>query len=256
MSKQIGETNGFAYFTTVTCLVFASALIGIPDAGAAIKRETITDAEMALSPRYCSYAQGFRLHGTAEAARWAAHLGRESFMHIHHYCLGLIALQRARRSSASQQEKLFLLESATADFQYSITRVPKSFVLLPEMLTRSGEVYLLRSLANEANKSLAQARAIKPDYWPAYSVWVEFLIQSGQKTEAKHLISTGLKYSPNAKVLRAQYRLLEGNSSKSAAGSENPPSASTAEKAITLQSTVKVAPGKATSGSSPASSLE
>jgi hypothetical protein len=199
------------FFVILKRLALASALTGIPNTASAFDVASVTEAELALSPSYCAYAQLFPRHNTPAGKRWAARMGEESFRHIHHYCWGLINLQRARRNAVSQQEKLQMLAASNADFNYVIKRVPKGFALLPEILTRDGEVFLLRSLPNEANKSFAQARALKPDYWPAYSVWVEFLIYSGNKVEAKRLVEAGLKYSPHSKVLREQYRLLGGN---------------------------------------------
>lgn len=198
---------------TLQRLAIASALIAMPNIATALDARSVTNAELALIPRYCAYAQSFS-YNTPESKQWAARLGTESFKHIHHYCWGLINLQRAMRSSTPRGQRLFLLSTITGDIQYSISGATKGFVLLPEMLTRKGEVYLLRSLPDDANKSFAQARELKPDYWPAYSGWAEFLIYSGKTAEAKQLVKAGLEYSPNAKVLREQYRLLGGDPSK------------------------------------------
>lgn len=43
---------------------------------------------------------------------------------------------------------------------------------------------------------------------------MEFLINTGNQTEAKRLVKEGLEYSPNAKRLREQYRQLGGNPSE------------------------------------------
>ncbi|WP_291994456.1 hypothetical protein [Candidatus Accumulibacter sp. ACC003] len=223
MCKHMVTRSG-VNFVTLTRLVIASTLIAIPNIGAALDLSTITDAETALLPRYCAYSKSFPGNSAPEAKLWEARLGQESFKHIHHYCWGLIELQRARRSSTSREQAQYLLGASTSDFEYSIRRVAKNFVLLPEMLTRNGEVYLLRSRPNDASKSFAQARALKPDYWPAYSSWAEFLMQSGKRAEAKRIVNAGLKYSPNAKVLREQYRLLGGRSTEAAAPlAEHPP---------------------------------
>jgi hypothetical protein len=235
MPKKVREKNCF-YFVTLQRLILASVLIGMPKSGAAIEIQSITDAEMALIPRYCAYAQSFPKYNTPEGRQWEARLGEKSFSSIHHYCWGLVNLQRAMRSSTSRGRRLALLSTITGDFEYSIRGSAKDFVLLPEMLTRNGEVYLLRSLPSDANKSFSQARALKADYWPAYSRWVEFLMYSGKTTEAKILVKAGLKHSPNSKVLREQDRLLSGNSSKTAGPIEERPSAGTAEDATTPQS--------------------
>ena len=91
---------------------------------------------------------------------------------------------------------------------------PRTFVLLPEIHTRIGELELHLARHHEADQSFAKARALKPDYWPAYSHWAEFLIKSGQRAEAKQLVKSGLEYSPNSRVLTEQYRMLGGKPSE------------------------------------------
>lgn len=226
-------------------LAIASVLIGMPNTATAFDTGSVTNAELALIPRYCAYAQSFSMSNTPESKQWATRLGSESFKNIHHYCWGLINLQRAKHSSTPKGQRLFLLSTITGDIQYSIRGAAKGFVLLPEMLTRNGEVYLLRSLPDDANKSFAQARELKPDYWPAYSGWAEFLIYSGKKAEARQLVKAGLEYSPNAKVLREQYRLLGGDPSKIVARVQDHSSANAIEESPASPSIEDPNPAKA-----------
>jgi len=172
----------------------------------------ITPEELALSPRYCPHTQSFgRYTSTAEGRQWAARLGEHSFAAMHHYCWGQINYQRALRSSTPQQEKRFLLGEVRRDYLYVTKAASKGFVLLPEIYTRLGEVEIRLVKITEAEASFAKARALKPDYWPAYSHWAEYLIANGKENEAKKLVEAGLKYSPTSKVLRAQQRLLNGD---------------------------------------------
>ncbi len=63
---------------------------------------------------------------------------------------------------------------------------------------------------NKANEAFSLARDLKPDYWPAYSHWVEFLMNNGKRADAMKVVTAGLEHAPNAKVLLEQYRLLGG----------------------------------------------
>lgn len=180
--------------------------------------ENLTREEGALLPRYCldtvPWAQpGFPEGPSPAARRWVAVMGH-GFWAIHHYCWGLANRQRALRSSTPPQTRKFLLgTSVPSDFKYVIRNTSKTFILLPEVYTALGEVELQAARPNDANNSFAQARALKPDYWPAYSYWAEFLIKSGRRGEAKELVKSGLEYSPNSKTLQEQYRLLGGKPS-------------------------------------------
>jgi tetratricopeptide (TPR) repeat protein len=207
------------YLSGVTALglTLAVAILGLTSPVMA-QPVNVTPEEMALSPRFCPDVQGYGRSGTrdapsAAAKRWVSLMG-DTFWHVHHYCWGQINLQRALHSSTPQQTRQHLLGSVRNDYLYVVRNASKNFILLPEIYTKIGDVELLLSLPNDANKSFAQARALKPDYWPAYSHWAEFLINAGKKADAKQLVRTGLEYSPGARVLQEQYRLLGGKPSE------------------------------------------
>jgi tetratricopeptide (TPR) repeat protein len=173
---------------------------------------------MAAVPRYCPYTLSFGRSGTpdapsAEAKPWVAIMGR-TFYDMHHYCWGKLNLQRALRSTATEQERKHLLATVVADYWYVAKKAPRDFIMLPEIYVGIGEVELRRGRPEEAGKAFAEARTLKPDYWPAYSHWAEFLMRSGRQAEARQLVRIGLEHNPDARTLREQYRLLGGNPSE------------------------------------------
>jgi tetratricopeptide (TPR) repeat protein len=135
----------------------------------------------------------------------------KSFWHMHHYCWALLNMRRADLVARNSQERRGLRGEAVGDIEYVIKNSPRNFVLLPEVLTTLGGVHILMGTAGAAMDAFQQARDIKPDYWPAYSDWADFLIRSGQKVQAKQLVKLGLEYAPNSKVLQDQFRLLGGD---------------------------------------------
>lgn len=199
-------------------LALGVLLIVLPEMAAANKPENITEAEMKLLPRYCPDTMGFN-YGDAytntspRAGRWVALMGK-SFWAMHHYCWAQINLPRALRSGVSPQFKRGTLEGVRSDYQFVIAHTSADFIMLPEILTRLGEVELMLANPNGADNAFMRAREIKPDYWPAYSHWAEFLIRSGKRAEAKKLLQTGLEYTPTAKVLLEQYRMVGGKQSE------------------------------------------
>lgn len=182
--------------------------------GATAKPQNITEAEMALIPRYCPDTMGFN-YGDAyyntspNANKWVGLMGK-GFWAVHHYCWALIDLQRALRNNTSPQIRQGLLESVVSDYRYVVNNAPPDFILLPEILTRIGEAEIRLSHPDAADQAFSRARGLKPDYWPAYSHWVEYLMRVGRRLEALKVVRSGLSYSPNAKVLLEQYRLLGG----------------------------------------------
>ena len=189
--------------------------VSIPFAHA--KPQNVTEAEMKLIPAYCPDTQGFG-YGDAfsntspRAGHWVGLMGN-SFWHMHHYCWARISMNRAQRSTTPPRRKKALWEAALSDYQYVIDHVPGDFVLLPEVYTRKGEAELLLGQPNKANEVFARARQLKPDYWPAYSNWAEYLIKVGKRAEALKVVAEGLSYSPEARVLLEQFKILGGKPS-------------------------------------------
>jgi tetratricopeptide (TPR) repeat protein len=214
--------NGLAkraapFFITIVRLALGISLMGMAGMASANKPDNITDAEMKVLPRYCPDTMGFN-YGDAytntspRAGHWVALMGK-GFWNMHHYCWAQINLLRAQRNGVSRQFKQGILGGVRSDYQYVLSRSPADFIMRPEVLTRLGEVELMLANPNAANIAFSSARELKPDYWPAYSHWAEYLIRAGKKAEAKQLLQTGLEYAPNAKVLVEQYRMVGGKPS-------------------------------------------
>jgi len=193
--------------TAIFCLIAAPALANKP--------KNITKAEMALIPKYCPDTMGFgygdaHFNTSPRAPHWVSMLGKD-FWNLHHYCWALINLNRANRFGIAKQLRKGILEDVLNDYRYVLDRAASDFILAPEILTRVGEAELKLARPERADEAFSRARQIKPDYWPAYSHWIEYLIAKGRRAEAKSLAQEGLEYSPKVKTLQEQYRLLGGD---------------------------------------------
>lgn len=99
---------------------------------------------------------------------------------------------------------------ALGDFLYVLKHTDENLILLPELLTWIGRTQLLLNKPDDANQSFERARSIKPDYWPAYSHWTEFLLAKGRKAEAMTTVKLGLQYSQTSRTLLELFRVLGG----------------------------------------------
>lgn len=184
--------------------------------GWAVMPENITQAEMALIPPYCAYTQGFKLGGSfvapsEGAKRWIAAMGGgDCFWHMHHYCTALINLRRAEKATLSEHEKGTLRGAALGDLWYVPKNCPEDFVLLPEIYTWIGRTEIKNRAPDKANAAFAKARELKPDYWPAYFHWAEYLRSAGQRAEALEVVRAGLRRAPDVKTLKSLYSTLGG----------------------------------------------
>ncbi len=170
------------------------------------KPENVTPDEMALLPPYCVDVQGFQ-YGDASyntspnAPKWLGMMGR-GFWAVHHYCWALINLGRILRPSVPPEIKRGERDGAIGDMYYVINNVPPDFVILPEIYAKIGEIQLEQKRAPQARQAYEKARALKPDYWPAYYQWAEYLRRSGQKDQARTLVEEGLAKAPESKSLQ------------------------------------------------------
>jgi tetratricopeptide (TPR) repeat protein len=173
--------------------------------------QEITEDEMQLIPRYCPDTMTFSPNwdSSPKSKYWLSVMGN-GFKSMHHYCWARITMNRAAKAGLQPYIRQGMWESALADYKYVIKFVPPTFILLPEIYTRVGEVEILLRRPDKADEAFVRARKQKPDYWPAYSRWVEYLISTGKRAEALKVVVTGLQHSPDAKVLREQFRVLGG----------------------------------------------
>lgn len=192
----------------------ASLLLGPAPAGAAIPAN-VTAGELAMLPAYCIDTEGF-MYGpenspkqSPRAAGWVAKMGR-SFWAMHHYCWGLVNLNRLKTGRAQTNNKAYFAKQIVNEYMYVVNNALPGFVLLPEIWTRIGEASLLAGDIGGAMDAYAQARQIKPDYWPAYAQWAEFQAKVGKKKEALELVRSGLEYAPDSVVLLDLNKRLGG----------------------------------------------
>ena len=130
------------------------------------KPDNVTDAEMALLPRYCPDTFGFK-YGDAytntspNAPKWVGMMGK-GFWAMHHYCWALINLARAQKPMVPANLRQAMREYAIGDMQYVIENTAPDFIMLPEIYTKIGEVQLLllpvehRTGAGESGQDAAE----------------------------------------------------------------------------------------------------
>ena len=129
-------------------LLGASVFLGITTCAAEIPGYPASvrafDArEVAMLPHYCMYTQEFSGaipggNNPVEKKRWYSVMG-DTFLHMHHYCWGLMKTNRALILARSRLDRQFYLGDAIDEFNYVIRHAPSDFVLLPEIFTRKGE---------------------------------------------------------------------------------------------------------------------
>ena len=214
LSRRLRYPAPIRWLSALVAMMFA--LASLP--ALANKPDYITTAEMALIPPYCKDANTFGYGGSLDsmspnAPQWLAKMGK-GFWAIHHYCWALINLMRIQSPTVPANVKTFEREQALNDLGYVVQNSPADFILLPEIYTKAGEIQIDLRQPAAANASFAKARALKPDYWPAYFRWAMYLKSNGKKASARQLVEEGLSYSPDNEQLRSLLTELGGDPNK------------------------------------------
>jgi tetratricopeptide (TPR) repeat protein len=187
----------------------------LPASANAGKPEEWTDAEVNMAAPYCMDTMGFRYgdatHNTSpRAAHWVSIMG-QTFWAMHHYCWAMVNLNKAQRASMPSAQKKNLRETAINDIRYVLGHAPEGFIMLPEIYTTMGNTYLLLGNARNAEKAYKAAIKAKPDYWPPYARWAEYLlIRANARDDARSIVREGLTQVPASKTLLSLWKELGG----------------------------------------------
>jgi tetratricopeptide (TPR) repeat protein len=204
-------------FAGLSAVLTAPARADIPGYPASVT--AYDPREVAMLPEYCKYTQLFRDkvpggNNPAEIKRWNAIIG-DMFIHIHHYCWGMMKTNRAMILAKSKADRIYNLNDSIGEFDYVLGHATDDFVLLPEILTKRGENLMRLGRPFEAVRDLDRAIELKRDYWPPYGVLAEHYRSTGDVVKAREILKQGLAAVPNAPALRRQLAELSSSSDPS-----------------------------------------
>lgn len=209
---QLGKRTVLRFLTaTVAVLLAATPTM-------AAKPDNPTALEISRLPPYCLDTEWFAgpknsPRQSPKSLQWEQMMGY-GFWSLHHYCWGLVSLDRFYASPLTGEARKFLVHQIVSEYYYVLNNTPPDFILRPEILLRLGEAELLRENYGEAYDAFFKARQQKPDYWPAYARWAEVLIKAKKTGDARKLVEQGLMYSPQSVTLQEMFRKLGGDPSK------------------------------------------
>ena len=165
-----------------------------------------TDAEIRALPDYCQARLGTK--GEAQFNSWRKTLGPD-FEHTHHYCYGLIQLNRYYGARSSQEKKQ-ILQGAYSNLVYVVQRVDPSYRILPEVYMNLGMVLSLQNKDGEALQAMLKAIELDPKLARAYSAIANQYVKLNKKDKALELTMEGLRQVPGNASLQRLYVKLGG----------------------------------------------
>ncbi|NOQ14487.1 MAG: tetratricopeptide repeat protein [Methyloprofundus sp.] len=169
-----------------------------------VNPERATASEMLRLPELCQIRFEYGPRGK-EFSKWKKILGPE-YIHIHHYCKGLVQLMRLNKQKRHWKGDL---NSAKKNFNYVISRVqnPK-FVLLPDLYYRMAIIATEENNSPEAASFANKSIQAKKNYLNPYLLLADTYLKLGNREQAKQILLQAQKYHPNSKRLSSKLKQL------------------------------------------------
>lgn len=174
------------------------ALIALPVMG----------AQDATLPAYCK-ARFEKETNHSEYKKWEDRYGPD-FLHVHHLCHGISALNKAYHARTEQQKR-GLLDQAMNEFGYVINHAKPTFGLLSDLYLYRSDAHLLRRNHALAMRDLLHSISINPRQTRAYLAASDLYVKLNQKDQAVSLLASGLRHLPDSQSLRKKYVGLGGD---------------------------------------------
>lgn len=172
----------------------------------------IGDVEVRALPPYCR-AQGFIRDdlsakvSESEIEKWKGLLG-PGYLHVHHYCWALNALNLAHRASDEGVRQRYY-DYAVKNIEYVQRNAGPTLPIMPEILVKKG--YVLRLMGQDAasSREFLASIALRPDYTPAYAGLSEYYQDLGDREQARRVLEEGLSHSPKSEMLKRKLAELD-----------------------------------------------
>jgi tetratricopeptide (TPR) repeat protein len=133
----------------------------------------------------------------------------KDWIHVHHYCFGLLMLSRLNRGVGKRGA---LLSYAENQFNYVLRHSSSKFVLMPEIHLKMGITQKLMGRDSKSLQHFIQATKLKKNYVPAYIHIIDYYKKHHDFKNAIRTAKKGLKYSPNSKILKKELVELQSPS--------------------------------------------
>lgn len=196
-ARQAAATIAIAVATALCVCTPAAAYGGLD--GYELTRE-----EVALLPDYCRHTQLIiERHGsTVEQRAWVERTG-PSFLHMHHYCIAVIAIVRSHRHSNTRSDRNGYLQFAVGNLLYVVRNAEPGYVFMPEVYYRLGQAQARVGRPEEAIKALDEALRGDPRHARAAFELSQVHRARGNLSTAEQVLRAALERVPDSRLLKS-----------------------------------------------------
>lgn len=173
---------------------------------------TWSDTDFALYPPYCRAKLG---EAKDLEVIWKQKLGPANFLHIHHFCFGLKALNMGYASYKDVPKRRSLAKDAVGNFNYILNHTQKDFFMRADALVGVGRAYMLVQQYDEAQDMFEDAIKFNPATVDAWIALSDLQYQTGKKEEALATLEKALESAGEHKKITLRIEDLKKSGVKS-----------------------------------------
>lgn len=175
----------------------------------------LTREEVALLPEFCKHTQLIiERHGNATAQKqWIDRVG-PSFLHMHHYCIAVVAYVRSFRHSNTPADRNGYLGFGLINLDYVIRNAEPEFSFLPEVMYRRGQIRLRQNRPSDAAQDFEAALKGDPGHVRASYELSQVAIAMGDRARARSVLEAALSRSPESRLLKTALSDLQAKSAR------------------------------------------
>ena len=166
-----------------------------------------TNTDFSILPSYC--AVKVRDNNPQTTQVWINQMGRENWVHIHHYCGGLLALHKYYGQNAYEQGRS--LSGAVWEFDYVLKNTLPDFYLRPDFHYNRGRAFRLQGKTGPALTDFMKAIELSPGMPSASIELADLYKKQGKKDLAFNTVKKALESNPANKGLRRRYQEMGGD---------------------------------------------
>lgn len=216
-----------------------------------------TEQDFALYPPFCRAR--IEREPKELVDYWTQRLGPKNYLHIHHFCFGLKALNLAYANLNNKQQREFMANAVVGNFNYIVDSTERTFYLRPDAYVNLGRGHQLRGEYDIARQKFYEALKLNPKLVDAWVAMSDMYYQAGKKSDALSVLLQASEYCGENKKIDLRIAEMRAAGIKPAAvevvsvpkpkPAEAPPAAEGAaapEAAPTSESAPAAEPGAAT----------
>lgn len=158
-----------------------------------------TEDDFALYPQFCRARIAREPQSLVDY--WNSKLGPKNFLHMHHYCFGLKALNLGFANFGNKQSRGFMANEAINNFEYVLAATEKTFYMRPDVFLNMGRGYQLKQEYDLAKNNYEAALKFNPMFVDAWVYLSDMYYQLGKKSEALSVLEKARsKIGENKKI--------------------------------------------------------